>query len=126
VLAVLEVSLLGGAEPGVYSYRNKEECEELVEYRLLDKGPLHARLATLALAAWRAIGCRDAGRVDFRLDASGEPHVLEINPLAGMHPDHSDLPIMAKLCGVPYVELIGRILRSAMARIEGARRSKAA
>ena len=64
----------------------------------------------MALAAWRALGCRDGGRVDLRCDAAGQPQFLEVNPLAGLHPDHSDLPIICTLAGIPYDELIGRIV----------------
>ena len=45
---------------------------------------------------------RDAGRVDLRLDAQGQAQFLEINPLAGLHPQHSDLPILCQLAGIDY------------------------
>ncbi|MCH5373902.1 MAG: D-alanine--D-alanine ligase, partial [Planctomycetes bacterium] len=73
---------------------------------------------TIALQAWRALGCRDAGRVDLRSDAYGRPHVLEINPLAGLHPTHSDLPMLCQQLGLAYEELIDRIVRSAMERCQ--------
>ena len=72
----------------------------------------------MALAAWRALGCRDGGRVDLRQDAGRRPQFLEVNPLAGLHPTHSDLPIMCTLAGIPYDELIGahrRVRRAAAA-----------
>ena len=71
----------------------------------------------VALAAYRAVGCRDAGRVDLRSDAQGRPHFIEVNPLAGLHPQHSDLPILCTMKGIDYVALIGRILDSACRRI---------
>ena len=43
-------------------------------------GALRDRLGTLAVAAFRATGCRDCARVDFRLDAAGRPMILEVNP----------------------------------------------
>mgnify|MGYP000955513941 CR=1 FL=1 len=43
--------------------------------------------------------------------------VIEVNPLPGLHPTHSDLPIMSTLAGVDYVTLIGRILDSACWRL---------
>jgi len=52
------------------------------------------------------------GRVDLRADKKGLPHFLEINPLAGLHPDHSDLPIICKLAGITYHELITMIMES--------------
>jgi D-alanine-D-alanine ligase len=70
-----------------------------------------------ALAAWRGLGCRDGGRVDLRADAEGIPHFMEVNPLAGLRPDHSDLPILCELAGMPYRELIAGIMRSALKRI---------
>lgn len=120
VLGVLDVTLRPGAEDGIYSFVNKERCEELVDYRLVGGGDDQGReAAAIALAAWRALACRDAGRVDVRLDAGGRPQILEINPLAGLHPTHSDLPILCTHLGLSYVELIRRILASALSRKEG-------
>lgn len=117
VVGVLEVVIDSGDE--IYAYDTKERCEELVTYRLADD-EFARRAADLAVAAYRALDCRDAGRVDIRADASGEPSVIEINCLPGLHPSHSDLPIMAGLAGVRYDELIGRILDSALARLGSA------
>lgn len=119
-LGAIEVKLLPEAEAEVYSYVNKERCEELVQYCLVDDAALEARVCEQALAAWRALECRDGGRVDIRLDAQGRPHFLEVNPLAGLHPAHSDLPILCTLKGIPYLELIRRILDSALARVPAA------
>ncbi len=119
VLGTLEIVLLPGAEPGVYSYTNKERCEELVEYRLVrpEEDSEVRRAEETALAAWRALNCRDAGRVDLRSDATGCPQFLEANALAGMHPSHSDLPMLATALGMPYRELVGRIVASAARRM---------
>jgi len=124
-LATLEVRLRDGADEGVYSYRNKAHWRELVEYRLLESGPLRTEVERVALAAWRCLGCRDAGRVDVRLDERGAPQMLEINPLAGLTPGHSDLPIMAELSGIDYRSLIGAIVACARERT-GAGRADAA
>ena len=121
VLGTIEVQLLDTAEPGVYSYANKEEWRTRVHYRLLrpEEDPAVAAAEATALAAWRALGCRDGGRVDLRCDAHGRPLFLEVNPLAGIHPDHSDLPIICGKRGIPYRELIRRIVDSARARLAG-------
>ncbi len=116
-VATLEIELLPGSDAEVYSYRNKENCEELVRYRLLGAGKLRREVEALALKAWRALGCRDAGRIDVRLDEHGAAHFIEVNPLAGIHPEHSDLPIMATLAGIGYPKLIGTIMNSALARM---------
>lgn len=119
VLGTLEIVLLTGAEEEVYSYVNKERCEELVEYRLVRAEADHEvrRAEAIALDAWRALGCRDAGRIDIRSDARGEPQFLEVNPLAGMHPSHSDLPMLATAVGMPYRALVERIVASAAQRV---------
>ncbi len=120
-LATLEVHLLEQADCEVYSYRNKEECESLVEYTLLAEGALRDSIGSLALKAWRALECRDAGRIDVRLDGDGQANFIEVNPLAGIHPQHSDLPIMAALAGVGYTTLIGEIMASARRRLAAGR-----
>jgi D-alanine-D-alanine ligase len=115
-LTTLEIVLLDGADSEVYSYRNKENCEELVRYDLLPAGKLRREIESLVLRAWRVLGCRDAGRIDVRVDDQGKVNFIEVNPLAGIHPEHSDLPIMASLVGMSYQTLIGKIMRSATQR----------
>ncbi len=116
VAGVLEVLFLETAEPDVYTYLNKEECETRIEYRLAS-GRFAAEAAELALRAWRALGCRDGGRVDLRADPEGRLSVIEANPLPGLHPEHSDLPILCMQAGIPYARLIGEIVASAEERV---------
>jgi D-alanine-D-alanine ligase len=118
-VGALEVLLLEGADPGIYTFRNKEDCETLVEYRAVHDEVARASME-LALRAWRALGCRDGGRVDVRCDRSGRPQILEVNPLAGMHPEHSDLPILWGKLGRPFVELVREIVDSAAQRVRRA------
>lgn len=115
-IGALEVILKDNAEPGVYSYVNKEECEERVIYRLVDDALARESIA-VALAAWRTLGCRDAGRVDLRTDSIGQVNFIEVNPLAGLHPTHSDLPILWEKAGGRYLDLIRQIVDSASTRI---------
>jgi D-alanine-D-alanine ligase len=119
VLATVEIHLLPGAEAEVYSYTNKEQCEELVRYVLVrpEDDELVGRVDRMALEVWRALNCRDGGRVDIRCDDQGRPSFLEVNPLPGLHPRHSDLPILCDYVGISYVDLIDRIVRSARRRI---------
>jgi D-alanine-D-alanine ligase len=115
-IGCMEVILGEHADQGVYSYRNKEKYEELVTYRLAaDSAADQAR--EVALASWRGLRCRDAGRVDLRADENGIPNFVEVNPLAGLHPTHSDLPILCGLAGLSYRELIFEIVESALRRI---------
>jgi D-alanine-D-alanine ligase len=119
VMGTLEIVLLAKAEAEVYSYTNKEFSEELCEYHLRNaaEDPVVREAEAVALAAWKALGCRDGGRVDLRCDRQGRPQFMEVNPLAGLHPQHSDLPMLATALGMPYVELIGRIVASAGTRV---------
>ena len=115
-IGVMEVILKNDAERDVYSYTNKEFCEELVEYRKANDDI--AKMAEkIALAAWRGLGCRDAGRIDLRADCNGIPNFIEVNPLAGLHPEHSDLCIIGTQNGISYQSLIGSIMSSALSRI---------
>jgi len=116
VVAVMEIVVATGVDAGLYSYANKELCEERVIYRLAGDAEA-AEAARAGLAAYRALGCRDAARIDFRSDAAGRPLFLEANPIAGLNPTHSDLPILAALAGHDYDWLIGRILAAATARL---------
>jgi len=124
VLGTLEIRLRPTAEPNVYSYQNKEYCEERVDYVFVrpEEDPVVAEAERIALAAWRVLGCRDAGRLDLRCDAQGRPQFLEANPLAGLHPTHSDLPMICTARGIRYEQLIGWIIESAAQRIQPARR----
>lgn len=115
VIGVLEVKLKENAEAGVYSYVNKEKCEEFVEYVLMDDDTA-AAAADLALKSWQGIGCLDGGRVDIRCDDNGKPYFLEVNPLAGLQPVHSDLPIICEKSGISYTDLIACIVKSALSR----------
>jgi D-alanine-D-alanine ligase len=116
-VGVLEVVLKGSAEPVAYSYVNKERCEELVEYRLVNDA-MAEEAKNVARAVWRGLGCRDVGRIDFRADHCGILNFMEVNPLPGLHPEHSDLPILCTLVGITYHELIDRIMQSALRRLD--------
>ncbi len=115
-IGVLEVILNDNAEKNAYSYLNKEKCEEFVKYITID-GELADKCKKVALDSWKHLGCRDGGRVDLKLDENDIPNFLEVNPLAGLNPVHSDLPILATQMNISYVELIRRIMDSATKRI---------
>lgn len=120
VVGTLEIELRADAEPDAYTYVNKEKCEDLVRYFLTD--PESAKKCEeISLRVWRDLGCRDGGRVDLRADENGELQVLEVNPLPGLHPEHSDLPMTCTAVGMPYRELIRAIVDSAARRIPASR-----
>ncbi|MBT3323296.1 MAG: ATP-grasp domain-containing protein [Anaerolineae bacterium] len=101
----------------VYDFHVKENYEELTSYSFDIKSPLKEKLLNIALKSWQALQCRDGGRVDIRLDEDGNPHVLEINTLPGLHHIHSDLPIIARSIGMSFTELLDEILTHAIKRV---------
>ncbi|HVX80021.1 MAG TPA: D-alanine--D-alanine ligase [Hypericibacter adhaerens] len=114
VIGVCEIRFLAGGDPSAYSYRNKMEAfDELIPA----SGPLAGEVAAVALSAWRALGCRDAGRIDIRCDEAGRPNFIECNPLAGLRPNWSELTQLSELAGLGYSALIGAILEEALARV---------
>lgn len=115
VVGVMEVTFNDGTD-GDYTAINKQDFENRVTYRLLDGEPLARKARERALAAFHLLSCRDVARVDFRCDPTGEPCFLEINPLPGIHPTYSDLPIMSNLAGTSYPELLGRIVEASARR----------
>jgi D-alanine-D-alanine ligase len=68
-----------------------------------------AQLQRLALAAFKAIGAEDWGRVDILCDQTGKPYIIELNTVPGMT-DHSLVPMAARVRGIEFDELVYRIL----------------
>lgn len=98
-----------------YGYLNKTDWIGRVQ--IIEAKGLEAEAACdVALAAWRALRCRDGGRVDIRCDAEGKPHFIEVNPLAGITPDWSDLCLIANRKNIAYQQLIGLFLESFLKR----------
>ncbi len=119
VLGALEVAPRTVApERFVYSLEVKRNYQEEVAYHVPPRLPADTLAAVhdLALAAYRALDCRDVGRVDVRLDARGRPGFIEVNPLPGINPVTGDLCILARGVGLDYDGLIGAIVDSARAR----------
>ena len=114
-LGVLEIIPNDTAETVDYGFENKENCDANVSYRLLDDAEAKPAV-DVALAAWRALRCCDGGRIDVRYDAAGYPQFIEVNPLAGLNPEHSDLCFIARFRGLAYQDLIGLIMSSFLKR----------
>ena len=114
-LGVMEIIYTEKAQSIDYSFENKERCADNVTYRMIDDAEAR-EAADVALGAWRALRCRDGGRIDIRSDAEGRPQFIEVNPLAGLNPEHSDLCFLAAFQGLAYQELIGLIMSSFLRR----------
>jgi D-alanine-D-alanine ligase len=118
VLGTMEIEVLKKDVTAIYSFINKEEWRTRIKYHpLRDDMTLKNEVETLALRSYQVLECRDGGRVDIRCDAEGKPCFIEVNPLAGLHPTHSDLPMIATQEGMSYQTLIGTILENAFARV---------
>jgi D-alanine-D-alanine ligase len=115
VVGALEILILDKAAANAYGRDIKRNWKGRMSWRLADDATAQ-EAARIALLAWRALRCFDAGRVDVRCDARGAPQFVEVNPIAGLDPANSDLPILAGLAGLPFDALIARILDEAKAR----------
>jgi D-alanine-D-alanine ligase len=81
---------------------------------------VNERVQALALAAYRALGCRTWGRADVMLDQkTGKPYLLEMNTSPGMT-SQSLVPMAAKAAGVSYADLVLWLLNQTMQQKEGA------
>ena len=118
VIGIMRVLPLRHDGPFVYDLEVKRDWRRQVRYEV----PAQLRAADdpavrhAALAAFRALGCRDVARIDFRL-RGGVPYFLEANPLPGLSPGTSDLVLLADGVGIDYQALIGQIADAAMARV---------
>ncbi len=98
-----------------YSVEYKENYQIFCKYKPLTS-EFSDKCKTVALNVWKALGAVDAGRVDVKADRNGRLCFMEVNPLAGLHPVHSDLPILSNMIGIKYQTLIEMIMRSAIER----------
>ena len=107
----------------IYSYEHKTGEDTGATFQVpaaLDE-VLLAKIQRAALGCFEALGCRDVARVDFRLDADGEPNFIECNPLPGLSPGFSDLCVIAQSVGMDHAALIGAILAPAVRRMKNQR-----
>jgi len=100
-----------------YSVEVKENYHDYCTYKPLDPD-IADECKTVALGAWRALDAVDAGRVDLKADRHGRICFIEANPLAGLNPVHSDLPILSRMYGIEYQTLMEMIMKAAIKRIK--------
>jgi len=117
VVGVMEVNFKKDVKK-IYSYENKENYKEVIEYNQPEP-EMYQKCADLALQVWTIVGAFDGGRVDMKLNEKGNPEFIEINPLAGLNYQDSDLPILSGLNNISYTQLISMIMRAAEKRIFG-------
>jgi D-alanine-D-alanine ligase len=90
-----------------YDFHNKYFSDETKYLCPTGLSPeVNKEVQELALAAYRALGCKTWGRADVMLDQkTGKPYLLEMNTSPGMT-SHSLVPMAAKAAGVEYAELV--------------------
>jgi D-alanine-D-alanine ligase len=112
---ILELDMTRSVTPMVYSQEAKSKdvgeegapgyfCPANIEPELEKK------LKYFALRAHIILNALDISRTDVRLDAQGNPRVMEINTLPGLTPEYSDLCLQSKAEGIRYEDLILEIL----------------
>jgi D-alanine-D-alanine ligase len=103
-----------------YDFHNKyfsDETQYLCPTGLASE--VNERVQALALAAYKALGCRTWGRADVMLDQkTGKPYLLEMNTSPGMT-SHSLVPMAAKAAGVDYADLVLWLLSQTLEQKEG-------
>jgi D-alanine-D-alanine ligase len=113
-----------GAVP-IYGYEAKwlwdrpERPLEIFECPARIGPALQRAIENVTLRAYHVLGCRDWSRIDVRLDAAGQPNVVEVNPLPGILPnpaDNSCFPKAARAAGLSYDALIQSCLWHAAER----------
>lgn len=112
---ILEIDTQNSISPGIYTHMAKEieiGSSGAPDYLCPAEisGRLREQLISLAKRASQILNVCDLARVDFRLGASGQPYLLEINTLPGLNPALSDLCIMAQAEGMSYPTLVKEIL----------------
>jgi D-alanine-D-alanine ligase len=123
VLPIMEIVFTDQSERfPIYSFKSKFESIGVENKVPCDVTPaLYEELSRVAKASFAALGCRDIARVDLRLDAQGQVHFIECNPLPGMAPNFSDLCVMANCEHTSYDDLVGEILAPGVRRVLSAR-----
>jgi D-alanine-D-alanine ligase len=117
ILGMMEIAPADDCDPFVYSLEVKRNWRQRVVYHVpprLDVRTLD-RLRDSALQAYRLLGCRDVARMDFRMNAQGQPCFMECNALPGLSRTNSDIVMLSRKV-IPYEMLVQGILLDAAAR----------
>ncbi|MDD5423693.1 MAG: ATP-grasp domain-containing protein [Candidatus Omnitrophica bacterium] len=117
VLPTVQISIDGKTNLGDLCYTFSRISSNTLNYvcpARITRG-LDRKIKDVALKAYKAVECRDFGRVDFRVDKRGNPYVLEINPLPSLSTEDVFMTI-ARQMKVSYNSIINRILDHALER----------
>ncbi|MBS1122849.1 MAG: D-alanine--D-alanine ligase [Deltaproteobacteria bacterium] len=122
----IDFAAMPADRPHIVSYAAKWE-EDHVDFVGTKPVPLRdappamvAAVEQIARAAWEALGLRDYGRIDLRVDKAGHAWVIDINPNCDISPD-AGVARSAKVAGIPYTQLVDNIAQAAWRRIQRSR-----
>lgn len=110
----------------VYSYEakwlwdTKDSPIEVFKCPALIDDSLKLKIENVCRKTFEILNCRDWSRIDVRLDAAGDPNVIEVNPLPGILPDpeeHSCFPMASRAAGLDYDQMMNEVLNAALKRI---------
>jgi D-alanine-D-alanine ligase len=109
----------------IYSYEakwlwdTKDNPLEIFECPAKIPLQLQQKMEEMAKRAFLCLDIKDWCRIDFRLDKSGLPNIIEMNPLPGILPrpeENSCFPKAARAAGFSYQEMINKVLEFACKR----------
>ncbi len=109
--------------PRVLSYTAKwdatsPECIDSPSKLITLSASLEKKCVDVAIAAFEALDCRDYGRVDLRVDSTGQPYVIDINPNCDLHPQ-AGYARAASGAGIAYADLALHLVELALERSHG-------
>jgi len=120
VLPIAEIGALAPHANKIYGYHAKWTPDSAAYIGTLrrfgleqDEPKLAKTLKQFAMAVWTFFGFSGYARVDFRVDSSDAPFIIDVNPNPYLSPDAEDVDAAAE-AGLSYQELIGRIVESAL------------
>ena len=122
-VAEIDFSAFVATRPRIVDYAAKWETDSF-EYNNTPRivpadlpRKMAQRVRDLAVVAWRAAGCRDYARVDFRLDVGGQLFVLEVNANPDISPD-AGFAAALEAAGRSYASFVELVLGNAQRRLK--------
>lgn len=116
-LPPVQIAIKGKTDLGDTVYTHAMVANDDVEYICPSSAPkaLLEEMMKMTVDAYKALGCRDFSRMDYRVDQNGKPYFLECNPLP--HLGESDVfPLVAAASGRTYKQIVAEILNYALKR----------
>ena len=117
-LRPMEIEFVNAPQNTVYDYSVKQDYESKVKY--VCPANISAKVEKMimdtSVKIYNILGCRDISRIDFRLTDKNELYFIEINPLPGLAPGYSDMPMLAEKNGISYDSLVNMVLSAAIKR----------